>query len=585
MRRMMRMLVPAALGLIGAGCTLAAGAPLSPAAAQASADAPLAAMEGRADAICSRYFAAYQDRSEEGGGMTLPPMVLPAPALPPPPPPPPSLPVAETADASSITVTAMARATPRTANRERYAGEAVAGIMAVADAPVSTFSVDVDTGSYANVRRMLTDGELPPAAAVRTEEMLNYFRYDYPAPASRDAPFAVATDVTRTPWNEATRIVRIGLTGFDLPRENRVPANLVFLVDVSGSMNSLDKLPLVQCSLALAAEQLDPRDRIAIVTYAGSSGVLLEPTSDKQAVLRALDGLQAGGSTAGASAIELAYDLARRNYREAQVNRIILATDGDFNVGLVDNDALVDMVEREREAGISLTTLGFGTGNYNEAMMEQIADHGNGNYFYIDGPEEAAKVLGSELASTLFTIASDVKVQVEFNPAYVAEYRLIGYENRALAEEDFTNDAVDAGEIGAGHQVTALYEVVPAGADGWLPDRRYEANRRPQASGDRNGEAAMVSLRYKPAQGRHSRLVEVPLPVGMLVDARPPAGETAFALAVAGYGQLLRGDTRLGDWTYRDSAALAQGSASSALRRQFIGLARRAAELERSGGG
>jgi len=295
--------------------------------------------------------------------------------------------------------------------------------------------------------------------------------------------------MTTTPWNAETRLLRVGLRGYDLQRNERPAANLVFLVDVSGSMASIDKLPLVQCSLALLADRLSPRDHVAIVVYAGAAGIVLEPTSSRDAIVESLKNLHAGGSTAGAQGIQLAYNVARRSMIDGGINRVILATDGDFNVGVTNNEALVNLVEREREAGITLTTLGFGTGNYNEAMMEQIADHGNGNYSYIDSPREAQKVLEEELASTLFTIAHDVKIQVEFNPAYVSEYRLIGYENRALREEDFDNDAVDAGEIGAGHQVTALYEIVPAGSRGWLPGRRYEANRRPEG-----GDIAALTL-------------------------------------------------------------------------------------------
>jgi Ca-activated chloride channel family protein len=472
------------------------------------------------------------------------------------------------------------RPQPVAADREAYAGLPVSEIRRVADAPVSTFGVDVDTGSYANMRRMIGEGRLPPSAAVRTEEMLNYFRYAYPKPQQRNEPFSIDVDVALSPWNDDTRILRIGLSGYDLPRQQRPAANLVFLIDTSGSMNSMDKLPLVQCSLALTAERLGPRDRVSIVTYAGFTRVLLEPTGDKEAIIAAIAGLNASGSTAGGSALELAYDQARKHLRDGQVNRILLATDGDFNVGVTDRDALVDFVEREREAGISLTALGFGTGNLNDAMMEQIANHGNGNYFYIDGPAEAAKVLDDELASTLFTIAKDVKVQVEFNPAYVAEYRLLGYENRALEEQDFANDMVDAGEIGAGHQVTALYEIVPAGAQGWTSERRYEANQRPVGSGDENGELAVVRLRYKLPDGDRSVLLERPVQANGLRHARQPTGDLAFAVAVAGYGQKLREDKYLGRWSFTDSAELARGAADTALRKEFVSLAERAAKMD-----
>jgi Ca-activated chloride channel family protein len=461
---------------------------------------------------------------------------------------------------------------PSAENRERYAGRDVAAVQAVADQPVSTFSVDVDTGSYSNVRRLLNQGQMPPQGAVRTEELINYFRYDYPVPQDRSRPFSVSTDMTTTPWNEETRLLRVGLRGYDLPRSQRPAANLVFLVDVSGSMNSPDKLPLVQCSLALLADRLSPRDRVAIVVYAGAAGVVLEPTSNRAAVVESLKDLRAGGSTAGAQGIQLAYNVARRNMIDGGINRVILATDGDFNVGVTNNEALVDLVERQRADGITLTTLGFGTGNYNEAMMEQIADHGNGNYAYIDSPREAQKVLDDELSSTLFTIAHDVKIQVEFNPTYISEYRLIGYENRALREEDFDNDAVDAGDIGAGHQVTAIYEIVPVGGRGWLPQRRYDGNQR-RAMGDDNNELAFLRLRYKLPGQDQSRLIEQPVGAGLIRTARAPTGDTAFAVAVAAYGQLLRGDTNLEGFTFADARALAErGAGGNYLRREFVGL-------------
>jgi Ca-activated chloride channel family protein len=457
-------------------------------------------------------------------------------------------------------------------NRERYAGREVSSVLAVADQPVSTFSVDVDTGAYSNVRRMLNQGQMPPEGAVRTEELINYFRYDYPLPNDRSRPFSVSADMTTTPWNPETRLLRVGLRGYDLPRSQRPAANLVFLVDVSGSMNSPDKLPLVQCSLALLADRLSPRDRVSIVVYAGAAGVVLNPTSNRDAIVESLKNLSAGGSTAGAQGIQLAYDVARRNMIDGGINRVVLATDGDFNVGTTNNEALINLVERQRADGITLTTLGFGTGNYNEAMMEQIADHGNGNYAYIDSPREAQKVLEDELSSTLFTIAHDVKIQVEFNPTYVSEYRLIGYENRALREEDFDNDAVDAGDIGAGHQVTAIYEVVPVGGMGWLPQRRYEGNQR-RAMGDENGELAFLRLRYKLPGQDQSRLIEQPVRAGLIRNARAPSGDTAFAVAVAAYGQLLRGDTNLNGFTFADTRNLAErGDNGTYWRREFVGL-------------
>jgi Ca-activated chloride channel family protein len=572
---------------------------------------PAAAVQRRArvvapnddpDARCAPFLQSFRDgdsgRSGYGRGRvagssagsyaTTPqsPGPPPPPSPPPPPPPPPSPPpiAGQSSAFHSPGIVVSGHRIPGAENRERYAGEAVAAVRAVAEVPVSTFSIDVDTGSYANVRRMLNAGAMPPQAAVRTEEMLNYFRYDYPAPQDRSRPFSVTSDMTTTPWNAETRLLRIGLRGYDLPRRERPAANLVFLVDVSGSMSSIDKLPLVQCSLALLADRIGPRDRVSIVVYAGAAGVVLEPTSSRDAIVRSLKDLQAGGSTAGAQGIRLAYDVARRSMVEGGINRVILATDGDFNVGVTNNEALVDMVEREREAGISLTTLGFGTGNYNEAMMEQIADHGNGNYAYIDSPREASKVLDQELASTLFTIAHDVKVQVEFNPAYVSEYRLIGYENRALREEDFDNDAVDAGEIGAGHQVTALYEIVPAGRRGWLPDRRYEANR-PRGSGASNGELAFLRLRYKLPGQDESRLIEQPLHAALIDRARPPRGDTAFVAAVAAYGQLLRGDTNMGNFRFADARQLAAPQAGGNYwRQEFVRLTELAEREGRAGG-
>jgi len=578
------------LSLAGLILTGLSPAPIAPAVGAAQRSERGASREDP-DARCAPFFAGFgqdEDRAYGRGGAVRGRLgnsnngfvSSPPPPAPPPPPPPPQSPAPMTAQDQAargnmvVTGTRMAPGyVAQQENRERYAGEAVAAVRSVADAPVSTFSIDVDTGSYANVRRMLTQGQMPPEGAVRTEEMLNYFRYDYPLPRDRSRPFSVNTDMTTTPWNPETRLLRVGLRGYDLQRRERPAANLVFLVDVSGSMSSMDKLPLVQCSLALLADRLSPRDHVAIVVYAGAAGIVLEPTSSRDAVVEALKNLHAGGSTAGAQGIQLAYNVARRNFSEDGINRVILATDGDFNVGLSDNQALINLVERQRDDGITLTTLGFGTGNYNEAMMEQIADHGNGNYAYIDSPREAQKVLEEEMDSTLFTIAHDVKIQVEFNPAYVSEYRLIGYENRALREEDFDNDAVDAGEIGAGHQVTALYEIVPAGGRGWLPGRRYDANRRPTTGGADNGELAFLRLRYKLPGEQESRLIEQPVGANLVESARPPVGDSAFAAAVAGYGQLLRGDTNLGRFSFADVRRLAEPEAGGNYwRREFVRL-------------
>lgn len=475
---------------------------------------------------------------------------------------------------------------PTDPGREQYDGEEVSPVKLTSAEPVSTFSVDVDTGAYSNARRFLTQGQLPPQAAVRTEEMINYFRYDYDAPASRDVPFTVNTDVARTPWNENTYLMRIGLRGYDIEREERPAANLVFLMDVSGSMNRQDKLPLVKTALSGLAGQLGENDKVSIVVYAGAAGLVLEPTNDTRAIRRALNELRAGGSTAGGAGIQLAYNIAEDNFIEGGVNRVLLATDGDFNVGVSDRDALVEMIETNRDRGITLTTLGFGQGNYNEALMEQIANHGNGNYAYIDSALEARKVLVDEMGSTLFTIAKDVKIQVEFNPLIVSQYRLVGYENRALREEDFDNDAVDAGDIGAGHQVTAIYEIVPAGTQGWIAPRRYEDQQPSGAAMRRSAEAAHVKLRYKLPDGDTSRLIDTVVMSDQLMAARAPRGDFAFAASVAAYGQLLRGDELMMGYTHEDVSELA-GQQRNFWRQEFLELNALAGQMQTSarGGG
>lgn len=471
---------------------------------------------------------------------------------------------------------------PTDPGREQYEAEEVSPVKLVSAEPVSTFSVDVDTGAYANARRFLTQGLMPPRASVRTEEMINYFRYDYDAPTNSNVPFSVTTDVARSPWNDDTYLMRIGLRGYDIAREDRPPANLVFLMDVSGSMNSPDKLPLVKTALSGLAGELGEQDRVSIVVYAGAAGLVLEPTNDVREIRRALAQLSAGGSTAGGAGLELAYNIAEDNFIEGGVNRVILATDGDFNVGVSDRASLVEMIESYRDRDITLTTLGFGTGNYNEAMMEQIANHGNGNYAYIDTALEARKVLGDEMSSTLFTIAKDVKIQVEFNPAVISQYRLVGYENRALREEDFDNDAVDAGDIGAGHQVTAIYEIVPTGTRGWIAPRRYE-DQPSAAATERMAEAAHVRLRYKLPDSDTSRLIERVVSTSELRRAtRPPRGDFAFAAAVAAYGQILRGDELMMGYTHDDVSDLA-GRQTDFWRQEFLELNALAASMR--GGG
>jgi len=430
--------------------------------------------------------------------------------------------------------------------RESYQQIVKNGVKLVVEEPVSTFSIDVDTASYSNIRRMLsTEGRLPPKDAIRIEEMINYFDYDYPTPDSLDQPFSVSTEVAPAPWNEELHLLRIGLKGYEPEPGARPDANLVFLVDVSGSMQSANKLPLVKQSLRMLTKQMRKSDRIALVAYAGSAGIVLESTAgdNKQKILRAIDQLEAGGSTHGSAGIQLAYNLAQEHQIDTGINRVIIASDGDMNVGLTNLDDLVELIEDKRKSGVALTTLGFGTGNYNDAIMEQLADAGNGNAAYIDNLKEARKVLITELDSTLLTIASDVKIQVEFNPRYVQEYRLIGYENRMLEREDFTNDKVDAGEIGAGHTVTALYEVTLTGSSAArVPPLRYGSNKEVSLKDISIDELAYVKLRYK--QPGESNSVEVAYPIerdAVATDFASASENFQFASTVAGFGEQLRG--------------------------------------------
>ena len=451
-------------------------------------------------------------------------------------------------------------------NSEKYAHLDQNGIVQVTAHPVSTFSIDVDTGAYANVRRMLKAGQLPQQDAVRIEEMINYFAYDYPLPQDKNVPFSVTTEIAPSPWNQHTHLLQIGIKGQDVAKQLLPPANLVFLIDVSGSMSDANRLPLLQSALKLLTKQLREQDRVAIVVYAGASGVVLEPTNDKAKILAALNRLQAGGSTNGAAGIDLAYAVAKQAYIPNGINRVLLATDGDFNVGTVSFDALKSLIEEKRKSGISLTTLGFGMGsyggarNYNDQLMEQLADAGNGNYSFIDTLNEAQKVLVDEMSSTLNTIAKDVKIQIEFNPDVVAEYRLIGYENRALKREDFNNDKIDAGEIGAGHTVTALYEVALRGSKGAaLEPLRYQRDK--QETKSISGELAHLRLRYKAPDGNDSKLIEWPLQRAAVKDSFAQTSERMrFAVAVAGFGQLLKGGKYTANFSYRDVAKLAQNA-------------------------
>ncbi|HKL52085.1 MAG TPA: VWA domain-containing protein [Wenzhouxiangellaceae bacterium] len=477
----------------------------------------------------------------------------------------------------------------RPIDRENYAPFDDNPLKLVAEHPVSTFSIDVDTGSYSNIRRMLREGRLPPEDAVRVEELINYFSYDYPVPDNADTPFSVSVEQAVTPWNPNTRLLQVGIQGYRPDPESIPASNLVFLLDVSGSMNSEDKLGLVKNSLKMLTRQLDADDRIAIVVYAGATGVVLDSTpGDRHAtIVSALDRLSAGGRTNGAAGIELAYAQAAQGFIEGGVNRVILATDGDFNVGTVDFEALKDLAERKRETGIAITTLGFGTGNYNDHLMEQLADAGNGNYAYIDTLSEARKVLVDEMNATLMTIAKDVKIQVEFNPRVVAEYRLIGYENRVLAREDFNNDAVDAGDIGAGHSVTALYEVALQGAGGErLDPLRYgDESTRARATTEtgESRELGFLRLRYKAPDEDVSRLIEQP--IERRAD-ETTSNNLAFAASVAAFGQHLRGGKYLEGFGIDDIHELAsrsKGDDPFGYRGEFLQLVRLAEGFQVAG--
>lgn len=435
---------------------------------------------------------------------------------------------------------------------EAFANEAANPVQVTAETPVSTFSIDVDTASYAVVRDSLMNGYLPEPDAVRIEEMVNYFPYAYATPTG-DAPFQPSVGVVQTPWNPGTKLVHIAIQGAMPAIDDRPPLNLVFLIDTSGSMDSPDKLPLLKRSFALMLGQLRAQDQVAIVAYAGSAGLVLEPTAagDRDAIMDAFDRLAAGGSTAGAEGLKLAYRTAQGMADDGEVTRVILATDGDFNVGLSDPEALKDYIATMRDQGTYLSVLGFGRGNLDDATMQALAQNGNGQAAYIDTLSEAQKVLVDQLTGALFPIANDVKIQVEFNPAQVAEYRLIGYETRALRREDFNNDKVDAGDIGAGHSVTALYEITPVGSEARLTDPlRYGA--APEATGSE--ELGFLRLRYKRPGEDTSALIEMPINADLA--ALP---DTGFASAVAGFGQLLRGGAYLGDWGY--DAAIAQANA------------------------
>ena len=449
---------------------------------------------------------------------------------------------------------------PREAlDRENYRSFDDSPVKLVTESPVSTFSVDVDTGAYSNMRRFLNQGRIPDRQAIRTEELVNYFSYDYSRPVDPASPFSLVTEIAPTPWNRDSYLLHIGLQGYEMEKAALPSANLVFLVDVSGSMQSENKLGLLKSGLKLLVKQMNQDDRISLVVYAGASGVVLEPTpGDQKATINtALDSLTAGGSTNGAAGIRLAYQMAKQSFIKGGINRILLATDGDFNVGTTNFDALKQLVEQERNHGVSLTTLGFGTGNYNDHLMEQLADSGNGNYSYIDNLNEARKVLVEEMEATLNTIAKDVKIQIEFNPELVAEYRLIGYENRSLKREDFNNDKVDAGEIGAGHSVTALYEISLKDSQSKRIDELRYQKTKPADS--HSNELALIRLRYKQPDETNSRLIEKILR-NQDLNTKTQSADFRFSAAVAAFGQQLRGGRYLNEFSYDDILKLARES-------------------------
>ncbi len=445
-------------------------------------------------------------------------------------------------------------------NTENYASIHENGYKKVLDQPLSTFSVDVDRASYANVRRFINGGSLPPIDAVRIEEMINYFNYDYAGPEGDD-PFSVYTELGNCPWNHSHQLLHVGLKGKSIEKENLPPSNLVFLIDVSGSMNSENKLGLLKSSFQMLVNELRAVDKVSIVVYAGAAGLVLEPTPGdrKEKILEAIEKLQAGGSTAGGAGLRLAYKIANENLIPKGNNRIILASDGDFNVGVSSNAEMERLVEEEREKGIFITVLGFGMGNYKDDRMEILANKGNGNYAYIDNIQEARKEMISEFGGTLFTIAKDVKFQLEFNPARVAAYRLIGYENRMLNAEDFNNDRKDAGEIGAGHSVTALYEIVPAGSDHNIHEidpLRYQPNRK-EVRPDPNAELLTIKLRYKKPDGEKSILVERKVE-GILKRPEERSANFNFSAAVAEFGMLLRDSEYAAQSSFEEVLTLAQ---------------------------
>jgi len=498
------------------------------------------------------------------------PFAMMAPPAPPPPPPP----------APGMYVPQNWSPPYHDVGRDKFTSVAENAFKTVDEEPVSTFSIDVDTASYSWMRASLNNNVLPQPAAIRSEEMINYFRYDYAPPRNAEQPFSTNVAVFPSPWSDGRKLVRIGIKGYSVSRATRPHANLVFLIDTSGSMQEPNKLPLVKQSLEMLLSELHPSDTVAIVTYAGYAGTALEPTlvSDKRKIEAVIDSLGAGGGTAGAEGIRQAYALAEANLDRKGVNRVILATDGDFNVGITNENELKGYIEREREKGVFLSVLGFGMGNYNDAMMQTLAQNGNGAAAYIDTLAEARKTLVEEAGSTLFPIAKDVKIQVEFNRATVAEYRLIGYETRALNRDDFDNDKVDAGDVGSGQTVTALYEIVPTGGRRTMQPLRYWAAARPAAAA--SAEYGFVKIRYKLPKSSTSRLISTPIDrrVEFASFASSPQ-DAQFAAAVAGFAELLRGGKYSGSLTFDDvvrMASAAKGRDEFGYRSEFVQLVRSA---------
>jgi Ca-activated chloride channel family protein len=489
---------------------------------------------------------------------------------------------------SRIAVEPMPVPVAPTIDNEQFPEFKDSGVKAVATAPVSTFSIDVDTASYSRVRRSIMDGVLPPTDMVRVEELINYFPYSYPLPETKAQPFKPSVTIMPTPWNEHTKLMHIGIKGFDVDTAEQPPANLVFLLDVSGSMSAPDKLPLLIKSFRLLLQKLNPTDKVSIVTYAGRSATVLEPTeaSNRTAIISALENLKAGGSTAGAQGIEQAYRLAEENFVKDGVNRVMLATDGDFNVGISDPNQLKDFIAKKRKSGVYLSVFGFGKGNINDTLMQSLAQNGNGQAAYIDTLAEAQKALVDESGGTLFPIAKDVKIQVEFDPSKIAEYRLIGYETRALKREDFNNDKVDAGDIGAGHSVTAIYELTPVGSPAVLVDPLRYGDAKPAAAENPYGEIGFLKMRYKLPTENKSKLLSTPLLMNSPDEKQDTVSQdVSFATAVAAFGQKLRANPALDDMTYAqiaDMAHKAKGEDTFGYRSAFVQLVRMAGSLSRS---